>query len=124
MTDSGGHGCIMCAVFKKVVQTDPGTIVLWYDCVTLYILVFAAPRYAIVRNFLFLPWDSISEEEAASGSTSAGAGFLAKHVPNASQMSTPQNKYSWLTREPTRFLYCHQKHETKSECVANTCIVR
>lgn len=43
--------------------------------------------------------------------------FLAEHNASLSKVTKKHKQHKrmvWLEREPTRFLYCHQLHETKT----------
>ena len=57
-------------------------------------------RYAVLRNYVFVPWDTIPVPEMTAGNKS-----------NASQPNFQPAMY-WLDHDPTQFLYCHQKHAT------------
>ena len=95
----------------------------------------------MVRNYIFVPWDDgeNGEEELDQNTTidgesqeqdssvrqrrlgtDAGQSFLSAHSDNAtsSKKAKQQKRMRWLDREPTRFLYCHQLHETKTTSVS------
>ena len=58
-------------------------------------------RYTVTRNFVFVPWDERYHfEEDSSGKVS----LQSEHGPSP-----------WLAEEPSRFLYCHQKHSTRDD---------
>lgn len=58
---------------------------------------------------MFLPWDADTV-----GSVSSGEDLHALHPRNLSlsQRELLRRNMTWLQRDPTRFLYCHQRHTT------------
>ena len=61
-----------------------------------------------------------SQANRRSLNESLASKFLAQHnasVTNVAKKNKQHKRMVWLEREPTRFLYCHQLHETKTTCV-------
>ena len=62
-------------------------------------------RYSVTRNFVFLPWDE---------------SYTYRDDGQRLHLESPHGPSPWTVEEPSRFLYCHQKTNSRNDFKGQT----